>query len=216
MSVGKSKLILLGAGEFAEEALDLVQEAGTFSVVCFVEGIDRSRCAKQVAGIPVVWVEDVAKFDSSHSILCVVGSPKRRNLIAQVSSFGFEFVNFTHPSARISRTARMGKDVFVSNGVSISTATVVGDHVIINRGALIGHHVLISSYVTISPGANIGGGAHMGEGSTIGMGAIVLDHITIGSNSVVGAGAVVTKNVPTNVQVVGIPAHITKTFPEQT
>jgi acetyltransferase-like isoleucine patch superfamily enzyme len=42
------------------------------------------------------------------------------------------------------------------------------------------------------------------------MGALVLDHISIGSHSIVGAGAVVTKDVPDNVQVVGVPAKIVK------
>ncbi len=50
----------------------------------------------------------------------------------------------------------------------------------------------------------------MAASCRIGMGAIVIDHINIGANSVVGAGAVVTKDVPANVQVVGMPARIVK------
>jgi acetyltransferase-like isoleucine patch superfamily enzyme len=42
------------------------------------------------------------------------------------------------------------------------------------------------------------------------MGAVVLDHIHVGSHSVIAAGAVVTRNVPDNVQVAGIPARIVK------
>lgn len=44
------------------------------------------------------------------------------------------------------------------------------------------------------------------------MGAIILDGITIGKNVIVGAGAVVTKDVPDNVLVVGLPARIIKEF----
>ena len=42
------------------------------------------------------------------------------------------------------------------------------------------------------------------------MGAIVIDKTHVGAHAVVGAGAVVTKDVPNNVQVVGVPARIVK------
>ena len=44
----------------------------------------------------------------------------------------------------------------------------------------------------------------------IGAGAIVLPGITVGENSVVAAGSVVTKNVPTNTVIGGVPAKFIK------
>ena len=44
----------------------------------------------------------------------------------------------------------------------------------------------------------------------IGAAANILPHVTIGKNAIVGAGAVVTKNVPPNKVVMGIPAKIIK------
>ena len=46
----------------------------------------------------------------------------------------------------------------------------------------------------------------------IGMGATICPGVTIGENSVVAAGAVVTKDVPDNVVVGGVPARIIKTL----
>ena len=46
----------------------------------------------------------------------------------------------------------------------------------------------------------------------IGMGATICPGVTIGENCVVAAGAVVTKDVPDNVVVGGIPARIIKTL----
>lgn len=46
----------------------------------------------------------------------------------------------------------------------------------------------------------------------IGAAAIILPGVTIGENSVVAAGAVVSKDVPANVVVGGIPAKIIKTI----
>ena len=64
--------------------------------------------------------------------------------------------------------------------------------------------------MTIAPGANIAGKCVVEDGCYISMGAVIIDRVRIGANSVVGAGAVVTKDVPANVQVVGIPARVVK------
>ena len=46
----------------------------------------------------------------------------------------------------------------------------------------------------------------------IGAGATILPGVTVGENSVVAAGALVTKDVPTNTVVAGIPAKVIKTL----
>ena len=46
------------------------------------------------------------------------------------------------------------------------------------------------------------------KGASIGSSATIICGVTIGENSIVGAGAVVTKNVPPNSVVAGVPAKI--------
>jgi acetyltransferase-like isoleucine patch superfamily enzyme len=45
----------------------------------------------------------------------------------------------------------------------------------------------------------------------VGVGASLLPGVTIGEGSTIGAGAVVTKDVPPNSTVIGMPAKVTKT-----
>ncbi|MCI9576726.1 MAG: sugar O-acetyltransferase [Clostridiales bacterium] len=49
----------------------------------------------------------------------------------------------------------------------------------------------------------------------IGAGVNVMPGVTIGENSIVSAGAVVTKDVPPNTIVAGIPAKVIKEIPEE-
>ncbi len=51
---------------------------------------------------------------------------------------------------------------------------------------------------------------HIKKNAWIGANATILQGVTIGENSVVAAGSVVSKNVPDNVVVGGIPAKISK------
>ena len=61
-------------------------------------------------------------------------------------------------------------------------------------------------------GASIAGQVKIGSFSTIGTNATILPNIVIGENVYVGAGAVVTKNLKSNIVVVGVPAKKLKKF----
>jgi len=71
----------------------------------------------------------------------------------------------------------------------------------------IGENCTVHQFVTV--GANWGKGAPVvGNNVTIGSSAQVIGNVTIGDNVIIGAGAVVTKSVPPNCTVVGVPAYI--------
>ncbi|MCX8105868.1 MAG: N-acetyltransferase [Ignavibacterium album] len=48
------------------------------------------------------------------------------------------------------------------------------------------------------------------NGASIGSSATIMCGVTIGENAIVGAGAVVTKDVPPNTVVAGVPAKVIK------
>lgn len=207
------KLYILGSSLYAEEIAELIIESEEFyNLNGFIEGVDQERCSQKLLERPILWIDDVSDLDSNCRGICAVGSPKRKHFIQQAQSLGLQFTNFIHPSAQVPTSSTVGTGSIVSAGSIIAVKTSIGEHTIINRGCLIGHHVTIGNYVTVSPGANIAGKTVIGDGSYIAMGAIILDGITIGKNVVVGAGALVTKDVPDNVQVVGLPARIVKEF----
>ena len=58
------------------------------------------------------------------------------------------------------------------------------------------------------------GPVDIGDNVFLGVGSIVLPNTRIGSNVVVGAGAVVTKDIPSNVVVAGVPARVICTVEE--
>jgi len=203
-------LLILGTRTFAVEIADLASEIPGVQVVGFVENLNPETCRKTLQGLPVLWVDKVAALASSHKAICGLATTHRHRFTEQVAAYGIPFATLVHPSARISSQSSVGEGTLVSVGVIIASHTRLGRHVLVNRGVLIGHHTEIGAYVTIQPGANIAGACRIGEATYIGMGAVVIDHITIGAHSVVGAGAVVTKDVPDNVQVVGVPARIVK------
>jgi sugar O-acyltransferase (sialic acid O-acetyltransferase NeuD family) len=203
-------LLILGSTIFPEEVADLAEDCGTFAVAGFVENLDRERCRETLLGKPIHWVDDLDKIGAGHALLCGIGTTKRYRYVEQVRPFGLPFATLIHPTAHVSRTSTVGEGGILGVNSVVASHTVLGRHVIVNRGASIGHHTRIGDYVTISPGAMVAGRCEVGDGSYIAMGAIVIDSIRIGRNSVIGAGAVVTRDVPDNVQVLGMPARVVK------
>jgi acetyltransferase EpsM len=206
----KIRLVILGTSLFVPEVTDLAEDTGRYEVSAFIENWDRARTRQPFLGRPVIWIDDAAPLAATHQAVCGLGTAHRKPFIQQVAALGFRFARIEHPGARLSSTSSIGAGSVLSAGVIVAAHSRLGCHVIVNRGALIGHDTTVHDYVTISPGANVAGAVTIGEGAYIGMGAIVLDHLTIGAHSVVGAGAVVTRDVPERVQVMGMPARVTR------
>jgi len=109
-----------------------------------------------------------------------------------------------------------GKNITVGSNVFINADCKFQDQggITIDDGALIGHGVVLATLnhdmdpekrQQLHPAP-----IHIGKRVWIGANATVIAGVTIGDNSVVAAGAVVTKDVPPNVVVGGVPARIIK------
>lgn len=109
-----------------------------------------------------------------------------------------------------------GKNIDVGKRVFINC----GCHFQDQGGIYIGDDVLIGSYVvmaTINHGLDPTGRRdnypqpiHIGNKVWIGSNATILPGVTIGDGAIVAAGAVVTKDVPENTVVGGVPARVLK------
>ncbi len=70
---------------------------------------------------------------------------------------------------------------------------------------------VVNRTLALSPALNAATGTDE-VNAWIGAGATILPGVTVGENAVVAAGAVVSKNVPDNTVVGGIPAKVIRTI----
>jgi len=136
----------------------------------------------------------------------------------------FDFVNLYGCSigdnTKIGTFVEIQKNATIGKNCKISTHTFICEGVHIEDNVFIGHNVtFINDKYPRSTNAD---GSmqteedwkvietYVKKGASIGSSSTILCGVTIGENAIVGAGAVVTKDVPPNTIVAGVPAKILK------
>ena len=134
----------------------------------------------------------------------------RERLVKSLVTKELPFKSLVDGEVRLHDSVQLGKGCIVCPGVRMTVDITVGDFVIINLNATIGHDVKIGDYCSIMPSANISGNVILGKGVLVGSGATILQGLTIGNHATIGAGAVVTRSIPADVTVTGVPARTKK------
>ena len=127
-------------------------------------------------------------------------------IISQLSRFltGIEI----HPGAKI------GKNLFIDHGmgVVIGETSEIGNNVTIYHMATLGG---IAPSINSNDQRQVKRHPTLSDCVVVGSGAQILGPVIIGANAKVGANAVVTKDVPENAVMVGIPAKNVGTATEE-
>ncbi len=210
------KVVILGAGGFAREVLDIFMARNSispeFEILGFIDE-NPDHWGIMLNGYPVLggfeWFDTIDKAEIR--VICGVGNPAvRRKLVRKAAARGLQFCNIIHPTAVLTPFVKLGEGVVVTAGCIFTNQIKVGNHVHINLDCTIGHDCVIEDFCTIAPGVHISGNVHIKAGCDIGTGAVIIQGVTIGEWSIVGAGAVVTRDIPANTTSVGVPAKVIK------
>lgn len=112
-----------------------------------------------------------------------------------------------------------GKNIAIGNHVFFNSGCKFQDQggITIDDGALLGHNVVLATLnhcMNPEQRANLEPAPiHIGKNVWVGANVTVLPGVTIGDGAVIAAGAIVTKDVPANTIVGGIPAKKIKNVP---
>ncbi len=206
---GRLPIAIYGAGAGSvtlKEAADLGQK---FDVVCFLDdAADRpiNHCGlpvfhgEQLKQLLAVGVEGVATEIASASV--------RLRIRDRLDEIGLPAVTVIHPQAFVSPSAIIGRGCFIKAGAIVETKSLIGDMCIIDNGVVVAHDNKIAPAVHLAPRVSTGGSVQIGSGTIIGVGCSIASGVTVEENCIVSVGTAITRDVPRNCVVEGVPGKI--------
>ena len=205
-------VIVIGGGGHAAVVADALQAAGV-NVLGFTDDNPAKHQSRQ-CGLPVLGSDAtvLAEYDRNEVLLAngvggVSGTDARRALQMRLQQAGWRFATVIHPTAIVSRHARIGGSAQLLAGSIVQASAVIGEGTIVNTAAVVEHDADVGDFVHVAPRALLCGAAAVGNYSHIGAGAIVRQGIRLGPQTLVGAGAVVVKDFGGAGKLVGMPAR---------
>ncbi len=198
------QVIVIGGGGHAKVVIDCIQSAGDV-VVGILD--DALPVGTKVQNIPVLGKVSEFGAYTDYKFITAIGNNLTRARLSVLFDGKADWYTAIHPSAVISRYARVGEGSVVLANAVVNASARVGAHCIINTSAVVEHDNFIDDFVHISPLASLGGTVKIGKLTHVGIGAVIKNNIEICSDCIIGAGAVVVKNITEKGTYVGVPAR---------
>jgi acetyltransferase-like isoleucine patch superfamily enzyme len=159
-----------------------------------------------------------------------LSSRKKQKSLKRTSKNSPKVPNLISSKAKLGKNVRVWNFAYVGGDTTVGDNTKIGSLAHVDYNVVIGKDCKIEGLAYIAPLSRIGNNVFIGpaavltndpyplsdkmigvtveDGALICARAVIKAGVRIGANSVVGMGAVVTKDVPPNTVVVGVPAKV--------
>lgn len=214
------KIVILGTGGTSVDILDTIadmQDNGAdLKCVGFLDD-NKKLWGKEIESVKVLGPLNKASSLDGVYFINGIGSPSnfinKEKIIAGLGLSPKRFLTVIHPTASVSRTARIGRGVAILQNVTVTANAKMGDHIVILPNSIVSHNCEIGDYTCIAGGVCISGGVKIGKSCYLGTNSTFRDEVKIGGLCLVGMGSVVLNDVEKKSVVVGNPARfLRKTY----
>lgn len=194
------KLVIVGAGEFAEIAYEYFTFDSEYQVVAFAVE-KKYRNADEMFGLPVIDFEMILEqyppneYDTFVAITYVQLNRVRTRLFEACKNQGYRCASYISSRAFVWHNVSIGENSFIFENNTLQYHVSVGNNVVLWSGNHIGHRTVIEDNCWLTSHDVISGYCKIGKGSFIGVNATLGDNVVLAEDTVFGAAAVTVKSL---------------------
>jgi len=208
-------MLIIGAKGFAKEILEIVHQLNQLDNLVFYDDVNENANGMILNRFPILkTIEDASVYFKTidNQFTIGIGNPiLRKKLYDKFNLLGGIFTSTISSESYIgSYDVNIGVGANILSGVTISNSVKIGIGAILYYNSIITHDCVVGNFVEVSPAVTILGRCKIGDYCQIGANSTILPDLSIGDNVIVGAGTIITKNIPDNCLVVGIPGKVIK------
>lgn len=205
-------VIIYGAGGLGAQVQDILQQAGHYTPVAFLDS-NPHKHLRQHGGCIVrggmEQLDELQRRGIRNAIVAVGDNVARVALAETLAERGFQLVSAIHPLATIAPSVMCEPHLIIDARVTISVHAQIGAHSVLSAGAILDHDTQLGRGVFLGPAVRLAGGVQIEDFAQLAIGAAVIPGRKVGQGARVTAGAVVIRDVPPNALVSGVPARHT-------
>ena len=211
------RIAMVGSGELSDRLTYYFEDTGFGRVVGSFDDFERAGTVKN--GRPLLGkTEEIPaafKKGAFDAVAIGIGYKHRRfrkEIYETLKSRGVPVATFVHPSSHVEKSALLQEGSIVLVDCTIDMHALIGENVIVSSRSFVSHHVKIGAHTFCGPAVNLAGNTEIGECCFLGINTTCIDGVRVGRNVQTAAGAVVTKDVPDDSLIAGVPAVVKKTL----
>ncbi|MDP3071635.1 MAG: acetyltransferase [Opitutaceae bacterium] len=204
-------LIIIGAGGFGREVLAWAEQSEQmgrdWTIKGFIDDNLEALTHKRSPGKLIGRLTDHQPADDE-VFVCAVGVPAVKQRCSElIATRGGRFTRIIH------RTAVLGHEVELAEGVILCPHSVVsannriGRGVAVNLHATVDHDTEVGDWTQINCHSDLTGGVRIGRSVWISSHVVIAPGVSVGDGAYLGAGAVVMRDVDPGTKVFGVPAR---------
>ena len=212
----KQDIVIIGAGSMTLELIDFIgdlnkENQNRIEVTDILHDSSDSSRINEIKKLYNINFNEVKSFDEIEKIktkkfiISIADTRAKEKYHKTLTSANLELISIIHPSAHVSRNAKLGAGLIISPLSYIGANSIIEDNSIINANCTIGHDVHLGSSSICSPGTRLLGGAKIGKCVFFGTNSIVYPRNQIGNYCRISLGSIVLKNIRAGSLVHGNP-----------
>lgn len=194
LDLNEDSIVVYGAGFQGKMILDALVNS-KYKVACFVESSPNKSEYYNIPVIPMKYLEKIREKGINLAHIAI-GNPKVKLDICKIlEEQNFEIISVFHEFSSISKTAIIGKGVYLGPFVSIGPDAIIGDFCQINNSSSIAHDSKLGLGVMIADGCRIGGSVVIGDYTNLGINVSVNRDLVIGKRVSIISGVSIYSHI---------------------